>query len=114
MEASYHGFARLDPGVDGNFFSTYYFSQNASNTASSKATINGPDFVKGQIYTKLDVVENSSVVWSPCGTTGILNINNRIALTAPAGSTAAGELSDDDATVKFTQKVAFKWRKCTQ
>lgn len=113
MQATYHGYARMDSGVNGNFLSTYYFSQNASNTASSKATINGPDFLNGQIYTKVDVVENASIVWSPCGATGILNINNRIALTAPSGSTAAGEMSDDDATVAFTQKVLFQWRQCT-
>jgi hypothetical protein len=113
MQATYHGYARMDDTVNGNFLSTYYFSQNASNTASSKATISGSDYVNGQVYTKVDIVENASIVWSPCGATGILNINNRIALTAPSGSTAAGEMSDDDATVAFTQKVLVQWRQCT-
>jgi hypothetical protein len=32
VNAVYHGYARLDPGVTGTFLSTYYFSQNAANT----------------------------------------------------------------------------------
>jgi len=114
MQATYHGYAQMDAGVTGSFISSYYFSQNASNTASSKATISGPDYVSGQIYTKVDVVENASIVWSPCGATGILNVNNRIALTAPSGSTGSGQMSDDDATVAFTQKVLIQWRQCTK
>jgi hypothetical protein len=115
MQATYHGYAQMDAGVSGAFISSYYFSQNASNTASSRADISGPDFVNGQIYTKADVVENASIVWSACGATGILNVNNRIALTAPSGSTtASGQMSDDDATVAFTQKMLFQWRQCTQ
>jgi len=113
MSATYHGYARLDAGVTGNFYSTYFFSQDASNTASSKTTISGADYLNGQIYQKTDVVENASTVWSPCGATGILNINNRIALTS-TGSSLAGELSDDDATVQFTQKVLVQWRTCTK
>jgi hypothetical protein len=114
MEATYHGYARLDPSVTGTFYSTYYFSQNASNTASSRTTISGAAYVDGQVYQKTDSVENASIVWSPCGTTGILNVNNRIALTVPSGSSASGELSDDDATVKFTQEVLLQWRTCTK
>jgi hypothetical protein len=114
MQATYHGYAQMDAGVTGSFISTYYFSQNASNTASSKATISGPEYVGGQIYSKLDIVENASLVWSPCGDTGILNVNNRIALTAPSGSTGSGQMSDDDATVAFTQKVLVQWRQCTK
>ena len=32
VDATYHGYARLDAGVTGNFLSTYFFSQAASNT----------------------------------------------------------------------------------
>jgi hypothetical protein len=111
MEATYHGYARLDQGVTGNFYSTYFFSQDASNSASSKTTISGSAYINGQIYQKTDKVESASTVWSPCGTTGILNVNNRIALTS-SNSSLAGELSDDDATVQFTQEVLVQWRTC--
>ncbi|RDI86726.1 hypothetical protein Vi05172_g3154 [Venturia inaequalis] len=113
FEATYHGYARLDAGVTGSFTSSYYFSQAATKTSISKATISGPDYLNGLIYTKADVIENASLIWSPCGANGILNINNRITLTAPSEGKAAGELANDDATVKFTQLLAFKWRKCT-
>jgi len=113
MEATYHGYARLDAGVTGSFFSTYYFSQNASNTASSRTDISGAAYLNGQVYQKNDEVENASLVWSPCGTTGILNVNNRIALTATRSS-LSGELSDDDATIAFYQQVLFQWRTCVR
>lgn len=32
VDATYHGYARLDAGVTGNFLSTYFFSQAASKT----------------------------------------------------------------------------------
>jgi hypothetical protein len=89
----------------------------------------------GQVYTKQDKVETTATVWSPCGTTGILNINNRVSLTSKrntafthvndvrfAGaklfvldkkSDQTGELSNDDATVAFTQQLHVSWRTCT-
>ncbi|KAF2395601.1 hypothetical protein EJ06DRAFT_517786 [Trichodelitschia bisporula] len=111
MDATYHGFAQLDPGVTGHFASTYYFSNNASNTAKTNATISGGDYVDGAQYTKHDVVAAASVVWSPCGETGILNVNNRIWLTA-LNRNQRGSLSDDDATVSFTQQVHIIWQAC--
>jgi hypothetical protein len=66
----------------------------------------------GDVYTKTDKIETTATVWSPCGTTGILNINNRISLTS-TNSTASGELSNDDATVAFTQQLHVSWRPCT-
>lgn len=72
----------------------------------------GPPLDMGQVYTKQDNVETTAVIWSPCGTTGILNINNRLSLTS-TNSSAAGELSNDDATVAFTQQLHVAWRPCT-
>ncbi|KAH6681350.1 hypothetical protein B0J14DRAFT_613341 [Halenospora varia] len=111
-DATYHGYARLDPGVTGNFLSTYYFSQSASQTCTTKTSISGKEWLTGQVYTKADHVETTSVIWSPCGATGLLNINNRIALTSTNAS-ATGEVSNDDATVSFTQIAHVGWRKCT-
>jgi hypothetical protein len=71
----------------------------------------GGDLVMGQVYTKQDSVETTAVVWSPCGTNGILNINNRISLTSTIKD-ATGELSNDDATVAFTQQMHVQWRAC--
>ncbi|KAF2197620.1 hypothetical protein GQ43DRAFT_198300 [Delitschia confertaspora ATCC 74209] len=113
VDATYHGFARLDQGVTGTFFTTYYFSQDAGKTSTTKMTATGGGaLLNGQVYTKQDSVETTSVVWSPCGTTGLLNVNNRISLTS-SNSSAAGELSNDDATVAFTQQVHVAWKACT-
>ncbi|KAF1985910.1 hypothetical protein K402DRAFT_356318 [Aulographum hederae CBS 113979] len=113
MQATYHGYARLDNGVRGTFYSTYFFSQNAAATANTITTIEGSAFRQGAIYTKTDSADVATVVWSPCGAEGLLNINNRIALTS-SNSQATGELTDDDATVSFTQQVYVQWRACTR
>ncbi|KAK2801970.1 hypothetical protein FQN50_007528 [Emmonsiellopsis sp. PD_5] len=111
LDATYHGYARLDEGVTGNFYSTYFFSQSAADTASTRASISGEDWLAGDIYVKNDQVENTAIVWSPCGAEGMLNINNRIALTSTVPE-ATGELSNDDATIAFTQQLHVAWRTC--
>jgi len=111
VTATYHGYVRLDDGVTANFLSSYYFSQAASKTASSRTELRGAEFRNGKMYTKEDKIENASVVWSPCGANGVLNINNRIALTSNRPE-ASGEISNDDATVKFEQKIRLEWRRC--
>ncbi|KAF2272355.1 uncharacterized protein EI97DRAFT_385884 [Westerdykella ornata] len=113
VDATYHGFARLDPGVTGTFLTTYFFSQDASKTSTTRYSIKGTEkLALGEVYTKTDQVETTATVWSPCGTNGILNINNRISLTS-TDSKASGELSNDDATVAFTQQLHVAWRPCT-
>ncbi|KAH7091303.1 hypothetical protein FB567DRAFT_490145 [Paraphoma chrysanthemicola] len=113
VEATYHGWARLDEGVTGSFITTYYFSQDAGKTQTTRSSFTGGGpLLNGQVYTKQDSVETTATIWSPCGSNGILNINNRIALTSKV-TNAAGELSNDDATVAFTQQLHVAWRKCT-
>jgi len=111
LQATYHGYVRLDAGVNANFISSYYFSQDASRTAGSRTYIAGPEYQNGKSYTKTDNVENSATVWSPCGANGILNVNNRIALTSQ-NANGTGEISNDDATFKFQQKLRIVWRSC--
>ncbi|KAF2646297.1 hypothetical protein P280DRAFT_386932 [Massarina eburnea CBS 473.64] len=112
VEATYHGWARLDQGVTGTFLTSYFFSQDAAKTSTTRMTASGGgSLVDGQVYTKQDKIETTAVVWSPCGTTGILNVNNRISLTS-SNSSAYGELSNDDATVAFTQQVHVAWQAC--
>jgi len=109
--ATFHGYVRLDPGVKASLISSYYFSQNAGNTAQTRFDLSGPQYVDGQSYTKEDTIPNSSVVWSPCGANGILNVNNRIALSA-SDPNAQGEISTDDATIRFEQILRISWRRC--
>jgi len=72
----------------------------------------GGALLTGQVYTKSDTVETASTIWSPCGSEGLLNINNRISLTS-TDPKASGELSNDDATVAFTHQLHVSWRPCT-
>jgi hypothetical protein len=114
VESTYHGYAQLDEGVTGNFISSYYFSQDAGSTTTTRTSIQGGGaWALGQVYTKQDKVPTAAVIWSPCGATGILNVNNRIALTS-RNSSAYGQISDDDATVAFTQQVNVGWQACKQ
>ncbi|XDG07353.1 hypothetical protein ABKA04_006968 [Annulohypoxylon sp. FPYF3050] len=112
VESTYHGYAQLEEGVTGTFYSTYYFSQDAAATTTTRTSIDGGGlWLDGQVYTKQDQVPTASIIWSPCGATGILNVNNRIALTS-SNTTASGQISDDDATVAFTQQVHVSWQAC--
>ncbi|KAI1500031.1 hypothetical protein F5X99DRAFT_387982 [Biscogniauxia marginata] len=113
VESTYHGYAQLEEGVTGTFYSTYYFSQDAAATTTTQTSIQGGGlWENGDVYTKQDQVPTASIIWSPCGATGILNVNNRIALTS-SNSSASGQISDDDATVAFTQQVHVSWQACT-
>jgi hypothetical protein len=112
LESTYHGYAQLETGVTGNFYSTYYFSQDARATTTTQTSIQGGGiWEQGQVYTKADQVPTASYIFSPCGANGILNINNRIALTS-TNPAAFGLITDDDATVAFTQQVNIAWRSC--
>ena len=112
LDSTYHGFAQLDAGVNGTFYSSYYFSQDASATTTTRATISGGGaWADGQVYTKYDQIPTASVVYAPCGAAGILNVNNRIVLTS-ASKTATGQVTDDDATVALTHQVHISWRDC--
>ncbi|KAF1836375.1 hypothetical protein BDW02DRAFT_493828 [Decorospora gaudefroyi] len=112
VDATYHGWARLDPGVTGSFITTYYFSQDAGKTQTTRmSAVGSKELAMGQVYTKQDSVETTATIWSPCGQNGILNINNRIALRNQKPD-QSGEMSNDDATVAFTQQLHVAWRKC--
>jgi len=113
VDSTYHGYAQLDPKVTGTFYSTYYFSQDASATTTTETTITGGGLWEaGQVYTKADSVPTASYIYSPCGANGILNVNNRIALTS-TNSSQSGEVTDDDATVAFTQQIHLSWVSCS-
>jgi hypothetical protein len=110
----YHGWAQLDAGVQGQFSSTYFFSQDASATTTTSTTITGGGvWAAGSVYTKEDRVPTSSYIWSPCGGTGILNINNRIILsTSDRTGKLLGEITNDDATIKIEHQLNINWRTC--
>jgi len=107
FSADYRGYANLEKGVTGQVKSTYYFSGSA-NQASDTATFTGP--LNGD-YLKQDSVDQVTVVWSPCGAEGALNINSQIRLTTTNNS-ANGLLTTDSLDAKFTQILHLNWQTC--
>lgn len=63
-------------------------------------------------YLKHDEADSTSVVWSPCGANGMLNINSQVRLSSTVSS-ATGLLTTDSTDLKFTQVVYVQWQKCT-
>ncbi|KAF2662025.1 hypothetical protein K491DRAFT_700703 [Lophiostoma macrostomum CBS 122681] len=109
LSADYRGYASLEKGVSGTLKSTYYFSGSTDQTSTQYDFV-GP--LTGD-YLKHDQADSTSVVWSPCGTEGMLNVNSQIRLTSSA-TAATGLLTTDSTDLKFTQVVYVQWQKCTK
>ncbi|KAH9861035.1 hypothetical protein IAQ61_010771 [Plenodomus lingam] len=108
LSADYRGYASIQKGVQGTLKSTYYFSGQTDQT-STAYTFEGPIT---QDYLKHDEADSTSVVWSPCGQAGVLNINSQVRLTS-SNPAATGLLTTDSTDLKFTQVVYVQWQKCT-
>ncbi|KAK0734526.1 hypothetical protein B0T26DRAFT_632795 [Lasiosphaeria miniovina] len=95
----------LSPGTTLDYYTTVYFSQSASNTASLRGRwTNGGDGTIDQGVTLRQTF--SGQVWSPCtgdgGSIGILNVNFRGALNGDGKAYFEA----------FTEKLDFEWRRC--
>ena len=114
VDTTYHGFALLEEGITGDFISTYFFSQDAEALSVTRTEIVGGGlWTEGQVYTRKDEVPTASMIYSPCGAEGNLNINNRIQLrNTGENPDAFGSITDDDATVAFTQQLNINWQEC--
>ncbi|CAO2649870.1 Nn.00g011620.m01.CDS01 [Neocucurbitaria sp. VM-36] len=109
LSADYRGYAAIQKGISGTLKSTYYFSGQTAQT-STEYGFTGP--VNGD-YLKHDEADSTSIVWSPCGATGMLNINSQVRLTS-TNTSATGLLTTDSTDLKFTQVVYVQWQKCTK
>lgn len=111
LSADYRGYAAIQKGIKGTLKSTYYFSGSQAQSSTEYAFV-GP--VTGD-YLKHDEADSTSVVWSPCGAAGNLNINSQVRLeNLSGGSKATGLLTTDSTDLKFTQVVYVQWQKCTK
>ena len=63
-------------------------------------------------YLKHDEADSTSIVWSPCGAAGMLNINSQVRLDNSKAPTATGLLTTDSTDLKFTQVVYVQWQAC--
>jgi hypothetical protein len=64
-------------------------------------------------YLKHDEADSTSIIWSPCGSAGMLNINSQVRLSS-SNTSATGLLTTDSTDLKFTQVVYVQWQKCTK
>jgi hypothetical protein len=67
-------------------------------------TIKGP--YEGD-FLKTDQIDVASLIWSPCGTESMININSEVRLD-PRNSTGPASLS-----VTSLEKVELRWHRCT-
>jgi hypothetical protein len=125
LSADYRGYSAIQKGVTGTLKSTYYFSGQTAQVSfksllsattantlqtSTEYVFQGP--VNGD-YLKHDEADSTSIVWSPCGAAGMLNINSQVRL-ASSVSSATGLLTTDSTDLKFTQVVYVQWQKCNK
>ncbi|KAF2748499.1 hypothetical protein M011DRAFT_476503 [Sporormia fimetaria CBS 119925] len=109
LSADYRGYASLQKGVSGTLKSNYYFS-GMQEQSSTEYNFVGP--LTGD-YLKSDKADSTSIVWSPCGADGNLNINSQVRLSS-TDSKATGLLTTDSTDLKFSQVVYVQWQKCTK
>jgi hypothetical protein len=108
LSADYRGYAYLEKGVTGTQQSIYYFSGQTAQ-ADTGTSWKGP---MDEDYLLSDTAVSATLVWSPCGALGMLNINSAIKLTS-TNSSASGLLTTDSVDTKFTQEIYIQWQPCT-
>ncbi|KAK0101208.1 hypothetical protein ONS96_006430 [Cadophora gregata f. sp. sojae] len=101
---TYSGYATLDSGVTAVHQSTYYFSGYAQQSSTQK-TFTGP---YNAPYSVQDYAVDENI-WSPCGSTAVLNINNQVRITRPKNTTGSGTLYDSG-----LWDISLVWRACSQ
>ncbi|KAK6519191.1 hypothetical protein TWF281_003880 [Arthrobotrys megalospora] len=103
----YRGYAYLENGVTATQSATYYFS-GYSEQVSKASNLIGP---KDEDYLIHDEIASTSVVWSPCGEPGALNINSQINLKSSI-SGSSGLMTTDSEDGKFTYVLGMQWAQC--
>ncbi|KAL2266834.1 hypothetical protein VTJ83DRAFT_6186 [Remersonia thermophila] len=108
FRADYRGHVTLPKGATGTATANYFFSGGAGQI-TTKGVWKGPI---DQDYTKTDnFTLESYVPWSPCGASGMLNINSAIQVT-PLDLKKPALLTAESTDLTFKQIAYLQWRKC--
>lgn len=103
------GYADFDQGITLTVYATSYFSQNARDTVTQQFSKVGA--YKGGLAIDVPFDETTGP-WSPCGSTGILNVNFRTAFTS-SNRAANGYFGAGDGVPYVTESIEYVWRKCS-
>ncbi|KNB50706.1 DUF4360 domain-containing protein [Streptomyces caatingaensis] len=109
-EADYRGFAHLESGATGLEKASYYF-QGMSQTASQTHRFSGP---LSDDWQTTDTTDVASLVYAPCGSQRILNVNTELRVGAgtsdPASTTSFMAMDSADGSVNTLYH--FAWKQC--
>jgi hypothetical protein len=137
-ETVYHGYTRLDDGVNAKFTTDYSYRSDPNppkkvfRILDYNLVLHTNDIEKGHTESSLDGEagehrgknrkgkefnhnhkheQEHGLVWSKCGKDEALIVENYLVLSS-RNQTASGEFAVDDETVKFQHKMTLKWKKC--
>ncbi|MBZ4324333.1 DUF4360 domain-containing protein [Streptomyces huiliensis] len=109
--ADYRGFAHLQSGATGLEKASYYF-QGMQQTTSANHRFSGPFSDDWQTS---DVTDFDALVYAPCGTQRILNVNTELRVSAgssdPASTTSFMAMDSADGSVNTLYH--FEWKQCS-
>ncbi|WP_171171771.1 DUF4360 domain-containing protein [Streptomyces sp. I05A-00742] len=109
-KADYRGFAHLQSGATGLEKASYYF-QGMQQTTSANHRFTGPF---SDDWQTTDVTDVDALVYAPCGTQRILNVNTELRVSAgssdPASTTSFMAMDSADGSVNTLYH--FEWKQC--
>jgi len=115
-ETVYHGYTRLDDGVNARFTTDYDYASNPNpgkkgHAESSIGGEVGAHTRRAKEFKHNHKHSTDTGPWSHCGKDANLIVENSLVLTS-RNKSASGEFAVDDETVQFRQKMSLTWKKC--
>jgi len=114
----YHGYHRLDDGINAKFTTDYDFQNNPNpgrkRKTHAEASLDGEKgghSRRGKQFKTRHPHKTQEGAWSGCGKDAHMIVENDLVLSS-RNKTATGEFAVDDQTVKFLQKMTLSWKKC--
>lgn len=107
-QATYRGFAQLQPGVTLNEKASFFF-QGDSLTGTLEHNFNNID---GGDWQATDQAEVASLIFAPCGATRYLAINTALFLMGNPQNGQQSMASMDSLDASVSTKYNFAWKRC--
>lgn len=107
FDATYRGFADLEPGIRATHETSYYFSGSPLTSGPLRWDTAGP--FTGN-FSRTDTF--SATVWSECGTVRPLNIKTNLYVTNRFAPTRSGIVSNDSTDLRVRVTYALAFRRC--